>query len=50
MKGCDRMRSREAMTRYLLRQTRYTLDELNKLNDETLTRWYKEEVETDKEN
>ncbi|MEN6312783.1 MAG: hypothetical protein ABFD25_00890 [Clostridiaceae bacterium] len=43
------MRTREAMTRYLLRQTRYTLDELNQLDDETLYRWYKEEIETDKE-
>lgn len=43
------MRTREAMTRYLLRETRYTLEELNKLDDVTLYQWYKEEIATNNE-
>ena len=37
------------MTRYLLRQTRYTQEELDRLDDATLYQWYKEEIEVDKE-
>jgi hypothetical protein len=44
------MRTRAAMVRYLLQATRYTQEELDKLDDETIYQWYKEEKETDKEN
>jgi hypothetical protein len=43
------MRTREAMIRYLLSQTRYTIEELNALDDATIYQWYKEEKEVDKE-
>ena len=34
---------REKMTLYLLRQTKYTIDELNALSDKKIEKWYKEE-------
>jgi hypothetical protein len=37
------------MTLYLLRQTRYTIDELNKLSDKKIEKWYNEERNIDKE-
>lgn len=33
----------EMMKRYLVRETRYTMEELNKLSEKTIVRFYKEE-------
>jgi len=37
--------TRERMIKYLLRETRLTLEELNSLSDATITQYYKEEKE-----
>jgi hypothetical protein len=39
---------RSAMVRYLLEQTRYTAVELDKLNDKTIEKWYREEKQVNK--
>jgi hypothetical protein len=39
------MATRERMIKYLLRETRLTISQLNALSDEKLTRYYKEERE-----
>ena len=36
-------RSRESMVKYLLRETRYTEDELKAFSDEEITKMFKEE-------
>jgi hypothetical protein len=41
-------KSRKAMTNYLLLQTRYTLSELNKLDLQTIEKWYREERQIEK--
>lgn len=40
---------RQAMIKYLLRETRYTREELEALSDDTLEKWYREERETNKD-
>ena len=41
--------SRDRQIRYLLKETRYTREELEALPDETIELWYKEERECNKE-
>jgi predicted house-cleaning NTP pyrophosphatase (Maf/HAM1 superfamily) len=41
--------SRKQMERYLLKETRLTQAELNKLSDKTIERYYKEEKECNKQ-
>ena len=40
---------REQMVKYLLRETKYTREELEKLSDKTIKKWYKEEKECNKQ-
>jgi len=40
---------RDKMVKYLLKETRYTLEELNKLPYETILKWYLEEKEVNKQ-
>jgi hypothetical protein len=43
------IKSRKLMIKYLLKETRYTLDELNKLSNKTIEKWYKEEIQCNRE-
>ena len=40
---------REQMIKYLLRETKYTREELEKLSDKKIKKWYKEEKECNKQ-
>lgn len=42
-------KSREAMIRYLVMETRYTADELNLMSNSRIRQWYSEEREINKE-
>ena len=41
-------KSREPMVKYLLRETRYIITELNELSDNTIEQWYREEIEVNR--
>ncbi len=42
------MKSKDQMIAYLIRETRYTKEELEKKSDAIINRWYKEEREVNK--
>lgn len=37
------MKNKESMIKYLAMETRYTIEELNKMSDKRIEKWYKEE-------
>ena len=47
--GGNEVKIREQMIKYLVRETRYTKEELDNKSDAVIERWYKEEKEVNKE-